>query len=307
MARGAAQRMQPRADRWASSSSKATTRSIRRARAMRAIATAFATTTRACCRACSISTRAGGRRRRRAAPVPRRRRTFDVVPEGGTFVAFLSADFEHEVLPRDARAHRAHRMVSASRLRARAVRMPLSLACYVIISVPAPRRLTIATRESRLPCGRRSRSVRASRRSIPVCARVARRARAGDRTVAQRVGDASGNGCIKDLEAAMAEAAPISRCIRSRTCRRKCRPDSPLRRITAREDPRDAFVSHPLRASLANARPARWSARRACAARRSCASAGPRSRSRRCAATSTRGCACSTRDAATRSSSPRLA
>ena len=57
-------------------------------------------------------------------------------------------------------------------------------------------------------------------------------------------------------------------------------------------------------ASLADAARGRGaSAPRACAAKRSCASAIPRSRSSRCAATSTRACASSTRATTTRSSS----
>ena len=78
-----------------------------------------------------------------------------------------------------------------------------------------------------------------------------------------------------------------------------------LAAITAREDPRDAFVSNRYRDARATCRRAPSSARRACGAKRSCASAIRSSRSSRCAATSTRGCASSTKASTTRSSSPR--
>ena len=83
-----------------SGATRATTRSIRPGRTTRGIAILSATTTRACCRSSSISTTRGrrddgGALRIHALAGMRR----DVLPEGGTLVAFLAAEFEHEVLP----------------------------------------------------------------------------------------------------------------------------------------------------------------------------------------------------------------
>ena len=79
-----------------------------------------------------------------------------------------------------------------------------------------------------------------------------------------------------------------------------------LAAVLEREDPRDAFVSD-RHASLDELPQGAGSAPRACAAWCSCARCAPTCGSSRCAATSTRGCASSTRAATTRSCSPRPA
>ena len=117
--------------------------------------------------------------------------------------------------------------------------------------------------------------------------------------------DVGGKGLfIKELEVAMADGR-ADLAVHSLKDVPMDMPDGfALAAITAREDPRDAFVSNryldlaglPGGARDRHVEPApRGAAARArSAARRSC----------RCAATSTRGCASSTRAATTRSSSP---
>ena len=112
----------------------------------------------------------------------------------------------------------------------------------------------------------------------------------GDRVQDRPLADVGGKGLfIKELEVAMAEGR-ADLAVHSLKDVPMDMPDGfTLAAITAREDPRDAFVSNRF-LDLAGLPAARASARRACAAKRSSASAIRCSRSCRCAATSTRVC-----------------
>ena len=135
--------------------------------------------------------------------------------------------------------------------------------------------------------------------------RSARRHHAGrSRSLDQPLADIGGKGLfIKELEVAMADGRADLAVHSLKDVPMDMPEGFTLAAISAREDPRDAFVSNHYSISP-SCRAARASARRACAAKRSCASAIRCWRSCRCAATSTRGCASSTRASTTRSSSP---
>ena len=128
----------------------------------------------------------------------------------------------------------------------------------------------------------------------------------GDQILDRPLAAIGGKGLfIKELEVAMTEGRADLAVHSLKDVPMEMPPGFALAAIAAREDPRDAFVSQPFAALADLPDGARSSARRACGARRSCASVIPALEVGRCAATSTRGCASSTRASTTRSSSPR--
>ena len=157
LARGVARRVQPRPHARARGHRGHYAIVPARRAATRVIATVSATTTRACSRACCISTTRGAR------------------SDGGALRLYLPEDARSTSCRWAARSSRSCRPTSITRCCRRA-RERLALTGWFrrrvasvrrsaprarILSVPAPRRLTIATRTSRPPCGRPSKCARA--------------------------------------------------------------------------------------------------------------------------------------------------
>ena len=242
-----------------------------------AIATGSATTTRARCPACFTLTTLDAGRGGAAHPV-------NVAPSRGLV---LSAE-RYAVLP----ARRERLSITGG-------------SCAEAVHTPP--KLVIATRQSALALWQ-AEHVRARLRSaLPgLRCRAARADHAGRPPARSRRSPTSAarGSSSRSSSRQWPTAAPISQCIRSRTCRWTCRRASSLAAIMAREDPRDALRVRAL--SLARGASRGQLGRHVEPAPRGAAAralSGARASSR-CAATSTRGCAGSTRASMPRSSSP---
>ena len=191
-------------------------------------------------------------------------RAIDVRPEGGTLVAFLSGRFDHEVLP--ARRPRLAltgwfrrrplasgqgaphaRIFPRAFLRAASPgRVHSNDRFPPMPSAHAPRRLTIATRESALAMWQ-AEHIRARLAglypgtSISLLGMTTK----GDQILDQPLTAIGGKGLfIKELEVAMAEGRADLAVHSLKDVPMEMPPGFALASIAAREDPRDAFVSN---------------------------------------------------------------
>ena len=127
----------------------------------------------------------------------------------------------------------------------------------------------------------------------------------GDELIDRRLDEAGGKGLfVKELENAMADGRADLAVHSMKDVPAELPPGFVLAAITAREDPRDAFVSRNNSLLSLKCRRAPPSAPRACGARRKSSSAIPAWRCACCAATSTRASRSSTAASTTPSCSP---